>query len=1273
MRFIENGPSIPDELLLARDQGRVVFFCGAGVSLAKAGLPNFFGLADQVINSLGVTSDSPVHRVLEQAWKVQERTSVPGLISADRLFGLLEREFYRTDIESAVAEALKSDNPDLKAHKIMIDLATTPTGLVRLVTTNFDRLFNDCDESLNSWQPPALPSLARPKDLNGVVYLHGRVSEDYSSAEEDGFILSSAEFGRAYLAEAWATDFFKEILRKYIVVFVGYGADDPPVHYLLEALYSGRENLERIYAFQPGSHEEARAKWQHKGVEAIGYDPADDHDALWSSLGMWAERAKDPEKWYNQIMEMAAKGPRELSAFERGLVAHVISSTEGAKRFAQAEKPPPAEWLLVFDKYCRYEKPSRTVLGWDSAQVVDPFELYGLDSDPVPEKIASDDYYSKRELPTDVWDAFDLTHVDKASRQDSQFSYMRGHYSSNIPELCSRLRNIGIWISKVAADPITLWWAHRQVDLHPFFTGQVEWSLDRQDFADYPEVAKAWRYWLEANKEKVKPHNSDWYQLQSRVTKEGWSWEAVRNYLECLRPRLSIERSYGFAPIWSKLHDLNIRSIIRPTVHYPNPNDRIDLPKEWLPYALEGLRHHLQKVVQLESDIEPLSIFDYSSLTPEEDEDDYLGNNSVSILLLRIARKFETLVQTDIAAAIKEHNSWRNSNSKHFLLLRAWACRNSEIAPISLVEAFFGRELDQELFWSSSFTRDSLLTLQARWPEMTDAGRSKIEARIVEGPNKWDQEEDEQFQIRRAWSVLARLHWLNKNGCILNCDLDAITEELKKSAPQWNDKIADREANTGRTRGGIVKTETNYSALENLPLREILEKAEALRGRTEDFLIEAEPFKGFVDALPVKAFSSLNLAAQNNEYPEWAWRLFLSSEKRKEDKPLFMMLIAERLCSYPDGSFDSIVREAASWLNSASEDLLDQYQNSFYQLFDKLFYIGKRNPRLFQSGIISSKKKIDWVSAAINSPVSPLLQSLFHDPRLDTGRKAIPVDWLTRISNMLQLGHDISKYALVICSHNLGWFYARDFEWTRANLLSAIKSEDFETNQAFWSGFFWGAKVPTPELYRELREPLLTYAQGIKSSKEGYSRVLAGILLSGWKSIDEATNKPYISNNEFRDFLVKCDDEYRAHVLWQIRVWITNNDDNNEWTNQLMKLFTDVWPKQISVKSPATTIRLCELIFSHKDVFEKTAHLVLPHLVKLNSRNMASLFMRDEKDEIIKSNPEMVLTIVFKILPDEVRGWPYQIDEVFGSIEEADQNLKYDERMIEIRRKWNSR
>ena len=68
MRFFENGPAIPDELLHARDEGRVVFFCGAGVSQAKAGLPGFFGLAEKVMEALGVQADSPAPKYTTVTW-----------------------------------------------------------------------------------------------------------------------------------------------------------------------------------------------------------------------------------------------------------------------------------------------------------------------------------------------------------------------------------------------------------------------------------------------------------------------------------------------------------------------------------------------------------------------------------------------------------------------------------------------------------------------------------------------------------------------------------------------------------------------------------------------------------------------------------------------------------------------------------------------------------------------------------------------------------------------------------------------------------------------------------------------------------------------------------------------------------------------------------------------------------------------------------------------------------------------------------------------------
>jgi hypothetical protein len=62
---------------------------------------------------------------------------------------------------------------------------------------------------------------------------------DYREAVGGRLVLSSAEFGRAYLAESWATEFIRAAIERYRIVFVGYTADDPPVPYLLEALNRG--------------------------------------------------------------------------------------------------------------------------------------------------------------------------------------------------------------------------------------------------------------------------------------------------------------------------------------------------------------------------------------------------------------------------------------------------------------------------------------------------------------------------------------------------------------------------------------------------------------------------------------------------------------------------------------------------------------------------------------------------------------------------------------------------------------------------------------------------------------------------------------------------------------------------------------------------------------------------------------------------------------------------------------------------------------------------
>ena len=52
MRWITGGPDLPPKLLQAQEDGRLVFFCGAGVSY-PAGLPTFRGLVERVCERLG--------------------------------------------------------------------------------------------------------------------------------------------------------------------------------------------------------------------------------------------------------------------------------------------------------------------------------------------------------------------------------------------------------------------------------------------------------------------------------------------------------------------------------------------------------------------------------------------------------------------------------------------------------------------------------------------------------------------------------------------------------------------------------------------------------------------------------------------------------------------------------------------------------------------------------------------------------------------------------------------------------------------------------------------------------------------------------------------------------------------------------------------------------------------------------------------------------------------------------------------------------------------
>ena len=132
MQFVRNGPEIPERLLQAHEDGRVVFFCGAGISF-PARLPGFSDLVDKLYATLGVAPNA----VQNAAIKAKQFDTAVSLLEADIVGG-------REAVRQALACILSPDFGALNAtvtHEALLMLGKSREGSTRLITTNFDRIF----------------------------------------------------------------------------------------------------------------------------------------------------------------------------------------------------------------------------------------------------------------------------------------------------------------------------------------------------------------------------------------------------------------------------------------------------------------------------------------------------------------------------------------------------------------------------------------------------------------------------------------------------------------------------------------------------------------------------------------------------------------------------------------------------------------------------------------------------------------------------------------------------------------------------------------------------------------------------------------------------------------------------------------------------------------------------------------------------------------------------------------------------------------------------
>ncbi|MGC0053685.1 SIR2 family protein [Brucella pituitosa] len=357
MQFIKNGPDVPEALLQAHEDGRVVFFCGAGISY-PANLPGFGGLVEKIYSEIGAVPNAIERSALNKE-------------SYDTAISLLENRVIdgRATVRQAIRAVLK---PDLslpgatKTHEALLTLAKNRDGQLRLITTNFDRLFYEAGTRLGSesanFTAPLLP--VPKKRWDGLVYLHGCLPEVPGQSDLDRLVLSSGDFGLAYLTERWAARFVSELFRNHTVCFVGYSINDPVMRYMMDALAADRllgEVPTEVYAFGDfgrGKENEAAAEWASKNVTPILYRAQNAHAMLHQTLHVWANTYRDGVRGkealvtrYAPLMPMGST--RQDNFVGRMLWALCDESGLPAKIMAEHSPLAPFEWLsaLSEDKF----------------------------------------------------------------------------------------------------------------------------------------------------------------------------------------------------------------------------------------------------------------------------------------------------------------------------------------------------------------------------------------------------------------------------------------------------------------------------------------------------------------------------------------------------------------------------------------------------------------------------------------------------------------------------------------------------------------------------------------------------------------------------------------------------------------------------------------------------------------------------------------------------------------------------------------------------------
>lgn len=1246
MRFTATGPNIPNELIEAQKRGELLFFCGAGVSV-PAGLPSFEKLTKNVAEKLYALDDSD-----------NEISKLLFNKEFDRTFTVLKKNYGEEIVDSILLNELKlPKTPFLNNHENLLKISVNEEKKPFIVTTNFDLLFEKVNKKNRSFVPPYLPDLQSKEPLSGIVYLHGKWSNPKKD-NTNNLIISSQNFGSAYLSHGWATKFLSNLLTRRTVVLIGYSGDDTLVRYLLEGLNTENSSIRnKIYAFERGEKSRIDEKWTQLGAQGISYP---EHDDLWDTIKEWAKYAGDEEKWTDHIFDLSQKSPKDLEAYERGQVSNFISTLNGAQKFQLFDPPPRAEWIYVFDKFIRLGNTQSLKSNMDQVKILDPLELYGVDTDVTRSELNLIQNHLKYDFGEDFIDSVSIDNSINLRERISNLNY------KNLWNVNSRITSLIRWFVKVIEQPSGIWWTANQNILHPLMIDEIEEKFRNKSEYISKTVFNYYNNIVLSHKLSERLPTTTWYYLKLKVESDNIFTESNLNDLESLlEPTIIIDHSTSYIPYLSTQEDENIN--IEFKVEFSGfKNDSIHVSDNFLLDVIKIITKSLTKYVDLlkfsTTNINSFLNFEYPIITLDNlDYEIQQAHENISKIIIWLSHLINRQLQLDENKMLRISNEWSKSDSFIFNRLRLFIWINYQnILEVDIAENI--KNFSDELFWNSVLEADLLKLFSRKWDQISSLDRKEIEQKIIQyHPNNTIN--DVKFEEIKIYQVGRLLSEINKTTTGLSESAKKYLSEIE-SSKKWDSSFLDDEPFNPTCTANWVKTDTSIDMLDlelmtdSSRLFNEIKKYESDRSLS---FTRNRPFIGLIQediqlALGL-LLEELNLGNFQEEY--WL-QLF---QNTPEDVTINDSLcVAQAILQLPQDIIFSCRLSLTRWIKEHLVNACISNHELFWQVWDYIFkslntigsdatessigevIIGgrKKNP---------SRKTFDY---ALNSPIGQLVYIIFIVfDAWKLNSKKCKKDFLMRFELSLNSVGEGATHAAVMIASNFNFIFHHYKYWTNHNIIPLLNIDN-PLSECVWCGVF--RDTPNKKALAILK-PYITslfdnYPKWIAEPKLKNDLAAHIVILCYWSY----PSMRYYSDLELRIIIRKFDDDMLSHSLWLLNKILTNEKN---WKTFGRYFFTNIFPKELAFQNSKSSMRLLNLILDSSDYFVDVNKHIIPFLGKVEA---SSLFLfrllKDDKKILLENYPEEVLLLLDKVVGSRVENYDYSLINILDHLTQVKPIIK---------------